>query len=74
VKIPGTDNPAIISQIASIVIGGTVTGTVASGDHFGFTAQKIGTLKVGATTFSFTAAPNESFNLAADVTAREVPL
>jgi hypothetical protein len=87
VKIPGFDNPKIISQIASITIAGLgiTTGNVVVGtsgsttDHFGFTAQKIGAMKIGPATVAFSAAPNESFELLAinstnDVTAREVPL
>jgi hypothetical protein len=74
VKISGTDNPKIISQIASIVIGGNVTGAAGGTPHFGFTAQKLGAVKVGATALHFTSAPNESFDVAAGVTAREVPI
>jgi hypothetical protein len=74
VKIPAADNLKIVSQIASIVIGGTVTGTVGSGDHFGFVAQKIGALKVGATVFAFNATVGQSFDLAADVTSREAAI
>lgn len=41
----------IVSKIASIVIKGEVHGTAAGGDHFGFVAQEIGSLKVGALTY-----------------------
>ena len=75
VKIPGTNNPAIVSQIASIIIGGSVTSTASGTDHFGFTAQKIGALKVGVTPILFTVATEESHDIpGTDVTAREVPL
>ncbi len=78
VVVPGMDNAAIISQIASITIGGAVTGTVGGTDHFGFTAQKIGAMKVGPTVVPFAVAPNQSFEIAAtsttDVTAREVAI
>jgi hypothetical protein len=42
-----TANGPIVSRIASIVIKGTATGTLAAGDHFGFVAEKIGAFKVG---------------------------
>ncbi len=78
VNISGTDNVKIVSQIASIIIGGSVTGTVGGTDHFGFTAQKIVALKVGPTVVPFTVLANESFELAAtsttDATAREVAI
>ncbi len=75
VKITGADKPTIVSQIASIIIGGTVTSTASGTDHFGFTAQKIVALKVGVTPFVFTAATGESRDIpGTDVTAREVPL
>jgi hypothetical protein len=41
----------IVSKIASIVIKGEVRGTAAGGDHFGFVAQEIGSLKVGTLTY-----------------------
>lgn len=76
VKIAGTDNVKIISQIASITITGAVTGTVGGTDHFGFTAQKIVAMKVGPTVVPFAVAAEQSFEIAAtsteDVTAREV--
>jgi hypothetical protein len=39
------------SKIASIVIGHRVIGTLGSGDHFGFVAGEIDSLKIGAVTF-----------------------
>jgi hypothetical protein len=75
VKIAGgTDRTDLISQIAAINISGTITGTAASGDHFGFTAQRILGLRNGGVPLGFTAVPNQSFELGAtgDVTAREV--
>jgi hypothetical protein len=78
VKIAGADNAKIVSQIASIVIGGSITGTVGGTDHFGFVAQKIVAMKVGPTVVPFTAATGQFFEVAAtstdDVTAREVPV
>ena len=74
VKIPGTDNSKIVSQIASIIIGGNVSGTDGAGDHFGFTAQKIVALKVGKVVIPFTAAADQNFDVAADVSGREVPI
>ncbi len=61
-KIPeATDNLAVDSRIASIVIAGQVFGTPESlraNDAFGFVAEEIGALKVGARTF--TLQPGES--------------
>ncbi len=84
VKITGFDNGAIVSQIASIVIGGAVTGTipgVSSTDHFGFVAQKIGSLKIAGLVVPLTAAGGDKVELATtgdtptnDVTALEVAI
>jgi hypothetical protein len=50
----------IVSRIASIVIGGTVTGNAGSlSDHFGFTAGQVLKVKVGAAFLPLTAAPGE---------------
>ncbi|MDB6155114.1 MAG: hypothetical protein JWL90_3567, partial [Chthoniobacteraceae bacterium] len=47
-KLTGTDNAAIISRIASVTIGGAVTGSSAStNDHFGFVAEEILAFKNG---------------------------
>ena len=43
--IGGADNIDIVSKIASIVIKGSVLGSNASGDHFGFVAQQIGSFR-----------------------------
>lgn len=76
VKIAGTDNVKIISQIASIVIGGSISGTAGGTDHFGFTAQKIVAMKVGPTPLPFSVATTQFFEVAAittnDVTAIEI--
>jgi hypothetical protein len=39
-----------IAKIASITIGGTVTGTPVSGDHFAFESHAIGNVKIGGNT------------------------
>src|SRR5262249_7104807 len=44
---PGGDDPTIVSRIRSISIGGAVLGTAASGDHFGFVAEQIGSFTLG---------------------------
>ncbi len=54
----GTGNPAIISKIASVMIGGQVYGTpasVSSADHFGIVAQHVVSLKIGGFTIGLTA-------------------
>lgn len=40
-------NDRLLSSISSIVIGGPALGSVAGGDHFGFVAQKLGTISIG---------------------------
>jgi hypothetical protein len=45
--ITGDVTPTITSKIASLVIKGTATGSVAAGDHFGIAAQQIGKLSIG---------------------------
>ncbi len=37
---------SIVSRIAGVIIGGTVSGTATDGDHFGFVAQQIGKMKI----------------------------
>ena len=44
----------IDAKIASIVIKGQTLGTSAAGDHFGFIAQEIGALKIGAVSYALT--------------------
>jgi hypothetical protein len=48
------DQAAIFSRIASIVIGGAVDGTGTPGDHFGFVAEHIGSLKIGGSIVALT--------------------
>jgi len=71
--IPG-GNPAIVSKIASVVITGSVTGTAASGDHFGFVAHLLGPLTIGGTKISVKSptSPVELDLVNHDVTAREI--
>jgi hypothetical protein len=45
---------ALIARIASITIKGEVRGSFPAGDHFGFVAQQIDKLKIGARTFVLT--------------------
>jgi hypothetical protein len=42
------DDPVNRSKIAAIIIKGRALGTAAGGDAFGFVAQEIGSLKIGA--------------------------
>jgi hypothetical protein len=49
-------------RIASITIGGDVTGSFAAGDHFGFAAEHIEKLKIGPRVFTLTAgSSNDNF-------------
>lgn len=52
-----------VSRIASILIKGQVIGTVGGTDHFGFVAEQIGKLKIGATTYTFTSAEDDPIAL-----------
>src|SRR5262249_38312090 len=48
-KGPGVnDQPTITAKIKKIVIGGQVRGTTATNDHYGFVAERIVSLQVGA--------------------------
>ena len=47
-KVTGSfDDPEVVSRIASITIKGRAFGTIGGTDHFGFVAQKIGSLTIG---------------------------
>jgi hypothetical protein len=64
-----------IARIASIVIKGEVHGTAGSGDHFGFVAKQIGSVKIGTVKYDLaknaTAAPIEIGDTS-DFTIREL--
>ncbi|MEQ1862999.1 MAG: hypothetical protein ABMA13_24010, partial [Chthoniobacteraceae bacterium] len=64
----------LVARIASITIKGTVAGSAAPGDHFGFTAAHIGKFKSLGFTAPLTAATNviELSLVTGDVTIREV--
>jgi hypothetical protein len=47
-------DPALFSKIASIVIGGQVSGSATNMDHFGFVSQEIGSLKINGVTVPLT--------------------
>ncbi len=75
----GTDQPGLISKIASILIKGTARGTVGGTDHFGFVAQEIGSFKVGGAAFALTPRPANDLNgllvgATGDLRVREVAL
>jgi hypothetical protein len=56
-----TDSAAILSLVQRIEIAGQIFGTpgaIRPDDRFGFVAEEIGTLKVGAQTFNLNAGPN----------------
>jgi len=40
-------SPTVIARIASIAIKGDVTGSLVTGDHFGFVAEQIDSVKIG---------------------------
>ena len=45
VLIPGGSS-SIVARIASVIIGGSVSGSAAEGDHFGFVAEDFGKTKI----------------------------
>ncbi len=65
----------LVSKIASITIGGSVSGGAAPTEHYGFVAQQIGSVKIGGTTIPLNAGPsNDTRDLAitGDFTIHEV--
>lgn len=75
--IGGFDNAQIVSSIASIVIGGSVSGTpMVAGDSFAFTAQKIGAFKsaAGVAALNKLADGQEIALEPGEVFIREIPL
>ncbi len=70
-KAPGADSATILSKIASVQIGGTVTGTALAGDHFGFVAQDVGSFKVAGVLK--TARPEALDLVNNDVSIRVIP-
>lgn len=56
--VHSTGNTALVARIASITIRGDVSGSLVAGDNFGFVAEQIDKLKIGARTF--TLAPGKS--------------
>jgi hypothetical protein len=82
-RIPiGVDNPNIVSKIASITIVGQAMGTPNStnpSDHFGFVAQHIDSLRIGATSILLTPGPvndlqGVAIGITGDLRIREVLL
>ena len=52
--IAGDTTPALLAQIASIIIAGTATGSAAAGDFFGITAQQVASAKIHGSAIAFT--------------------
>ena len=51
----GVGDPALFTRIASITIGGAIVGTTGpAADHFSFTSQEIGSLRVGGVKIALT--------------------
>lgn len=53
-----TGSPSAIARIASISIGGVISGTTGGTDHFGFVSQAIGSFSIGGIKIPLTAAPS----------------
>lgn len=73
VKASGDDTATIVSKIASVVIGGSVTA-VSGGQHFGFVAQLVGKMKVGSTVYALNATGGQVFDVSDGVSIREVAI
>jgi hypothetical protein len=77
IRIPFS-HAGILSEIASIVIGGVVAGTPSSvnaHDHFGFVAQLIQSLMISGKTIALKPGPHNdviSLGTTGDVTLREI--
>ena len=58
------DAPATIAQIKSISIDGGVSGTIASGDHYGFVAQQLLRITIGDSRVRLASGPsNDNISL-----------
>jgi hypothetical protein len=53
-------NTPLIARIASITIKGSVTGSLAAGDNFGFVAQQIDKLVIAGRSIALTAGPSNN--------------
>ncbi len=72
--ISGNNRAEVVAKIARIVVGGSVEGSAADMDHFGFIAQKIAGFSSGGTALALTGTPGEVFELGthSDLSVREV--
>ena len=64
----------LISKIASITIGGSISGGAAPTKHYGFVAQQIGSLKIGGIAIPLNAGANNDIRdiaITGDFTIRE---
>ena len=71
--IPLTAKTSLLSCIASVVIGGTVSGDATSA-NYGFEAESIGRFSYGGTSLPLTAAGTQAFVVAPHVSVREVAI
>ncbi|MFM7042882.1 MAG: hypothetical protein ACKO35_11970, partial [Planctomycetaceae bacterium] len=75
-EVQTVDDTPLIAGIASIVIGGTVSGSAQAGDHFGFVSQQIDKVRIGNQPAALTAGPSNDNVLVqgtTDVRVLEVP-
>lgn len=69
------DSAGIVSKINSITIGGQLIGTPGGGDHFGFVAEQLGTIRIGGTTIPLVSGKsndNKLLGVFGDFRAREI--
>lgn len=72
--VPSPSDDGLVARIVSVTIRGIVIGTQPGTDHYGFTAQQVGTFKVGSVKYAFTPATDPTIPLAlltSDVDVRE---
>ena len=57
------DSSRRLARIGSIAIGGSVRGTSAAGDHFGFIAEEIGRVRIGGSDRALVSGPSNDNQL-----------
>jgi hypothetical protein len=56
-------SPTVIARLAGIMIKGSVTGSLSAGDHFGFVAEQIDSVKISGRLLPLTDGPSNNNGL-----------
>jgi hypothetical protein len=72
VRPAAATSDGILATIASIVVGGQIEGTAATGDMFGIEAQLIGSIKVGTLNLPMTKGPGNDGFFISGTTGKDV--